>query len=258
MEWYYARGEERVGPIDQAALDRLAAEGTIAGDTLVWRDGMDDWQPLALLTSVGDPDPDDMAPVPDALQLCAECGHAFPDGEMIQYEQYRVCGDCKEVFFQRIREGGGIPADLNYAGFWVRFGARIVDGVITNIAVYGLAFVVGFTGGVIGSGDDPQTAEAIAAMSGLAGGLIGLFLPLAYEVYFVGRFGATPGKMTLGLKVVRSDGSPLGYGRATGRYFGLWLSYLTLCIGFIMAGFDAEKRALHDHICDTRVIGGSD
>jgi uncharacterized RDD family membrane protein YckC len=47
---------------------------------------------------------------------------------------------------------------------------------------------------------------------------------------------------------------PVSYGRAFGRYFGTWLSGLTLGIGYIMAAFDDQKRSLHDRVCDTRVI----
>jgi uncharacterized RDD family membrane protein YckC len=54
--------------------------------------------------------------------------------------------------------------------------------------------------------------------------------------------------------VVRPDGGPVHLGRAVGRYFAKWLSSLTLCIGYIIAGFDAEKRAMHDMIVDTRVV----
>ena len=92
-------------------------------------------------------------------------------------------------------------------------------------------------------------------MSGL--GLIwGLSVAIqcAYETFFIGKMGATPGKMALGLKVVRADGSPVDYARAAGRFFGKMLSGIILGIGYIMAGFDAQKRALHDMICDTRVI----
>jgi uncharacterized RDD family membrane protein YckC len=60
--------------------------------------------------------------------------------------------------------------------------------------------------------------------------------------------------MALNLKVVRPDGSPLSLGRAFARYFAKVLSGLILGIGFIMAGFDSQKRALHDRLCDTRVI----
>jgi uncharacterized RDD family membrane protein YckC len=67
-------------------------------------------------------------------------------------------------------------------------------------------------------------------------------------------YGATPGKMALGLKIVRPDGGPISAGRAVGRYFAEILSALTLMIGYMMAGWDSEKRALHDRIADTRVI----
>jgi uncharacterized RDD family membrane protein YckC len=84
--------------------------------------------------------------------------------------------------------------------------------------------------------------------------LVQLGLSLAYDVYFLTTKGATPGKMALGLKVTRADGGPISAGLAVGRYFAKILSSLTLCIGFIIAGFDREKRSLHDHICGTRVV----
>ena len=60
--------------------------------------------------------------------------------------------------------------------------------------------------------------------------------------------------MAFGLKVVRPDGSPVGVGRAFGRYFAKMLSAMVLWIGFIMVAFEPEKRGLHDMICDTRVV----
>jgi uncharacterized RDD family membrane protein YckC len=84
--------------------------------------------------------------------------------------------------------------------------------------------------------------------------LINMALTLAYDVYFLTTKGATPGKMALGLKVTRADGGPISAGLAIGRYFAKFLSSITFCIGFIIAGFDREKRALHDHICGTRVV----
>jgi uncharacterized RDD family membrane protein YckC len=75
-----------------------------------------------------------------------------------------------------------------------------------------------------------------------------------YSIFFVGKYGATPGKMVCGLRVVASDGGTLSYGRATGRFFAELLSGLVCYIGYIIAGFDSQKRALHDHICNTRVV----
>jgi uncharacterized RDD family membrane protein YckC len=94
---------------------------------------------------------------------------------------------------------------------------------------------------------------ALMSLIGMAF-LIQFCLSLAYEVYFLTTKGATPGKMALGLKVTRADGGPISVGLAVGRYFAKILSVCTLWIGFIIAGFDREKRSLHDHICGTRVV----
>ena len=68
------------------------------------------------------------------------------------------------------------------------------------------------------------------------------------------KYQATLGKMALSLKVISADTPQLSYGRCVGRFFAEWLSTLVLFIGYIIAGFDEEKRTLHDHICGTRVV----
>ena len=82
-------------------------------------------------------------------------------------------------------------------------------------------------------------------------------LPAAFEIFFIGKYGATPGKMLMKIKVVTPDGGPVSYGRATGRYFAKMLSAIILYIGFLMAFWDEEKRALHERICNTRVVNRS-
>ncbi len=79
-------------------------------------------------------------------------------------------------------------------------------------------------------------------------------IPAVYDTWFVGKYGATPGKMACKLKIVVADGGRVSYSRALGRHFGKWLSSIILGIGFIMAVFDDERRTLHDRICETRVI----
>ena len=68
------------------------------------------------------------------------------------------------------------------------------------------------------------------------------------------KYGATPGKMALKLKIIRAEGDPVGYALAAGRYLAFLLSSFTVGIGFLMAAFDEEKRTLHDRVCDTRVV----
>jgi uncharacterized RDD family membrane protein YckC len=111
----------------------------------------------------------------------------------------------------------------------------------------------------LGLGRNPDPSQVMAALPAFMS-LVGLSFTiqmafsLAYEVYFLSTKGATPGKMALGLKVIRADGSPISAGLAAGRFFAKYLSLFTFCIGFIIAGFDREKRSLHDHICGTRVV----
>ena len=78
---------------------------------------------------------------------------------------------------------------------------------------------------------------------------VSIVITVAFTVFFLGRFGATPGKMALNLKVVRPGGEPVTYLQALGRYFSEMVSSMTCGIGYVIAGFDVEKRALHDSHC---------
>jgi len=138
------------------------------------------------------------------------------------------------------------------------FGAWFVWILIDTIILGVVNSILQFTAlrpllGVSDLGADPAAVMAAVGAVGLLG-LVGMLLGCAYEAIFVAQMGATPGKMALGMKVVRPDGSRVDIGRAVGRYFAKLLSMMILCIGYIMIGFDPEKRGLHDMICDTRVV----
>jgi uncharacterized RDD family membrane protein YckC len=145
-------------------------------------------------------------------------------------------------------------APVRYAGFWIRFIARMIDavllGVVNVLIRIPLAIMLG-----LGTGRGRGLIFLPAVMSLIAVSvIISLAVGVVYEVYFVSTRGGTLGKLALGLKIVRADGSPVPAGLAMGRYFAQWLSGAILMIGYIMAGFDPEKRALHDRICETRVV----
>ncbi|HEY6347750.1 MAG TPA: RDD family protein [Bryobacteraceae bacterium] len=226
MNWYYAEAGRQKGPVDDTSLDQLVTQGVVRDDTLVWNEGMSGWQPHASVRGTR------AAPPPFAPTTAA---YAAP--------------------------ASVVPAAPHYGGFWIRFVARFIDGIILGatsaiirlplVAIFGLGSFAGLRNG------NPE--DVIAALPGIMGffGLsffIGIAIGLAYEVFFLSTRGATPGKMVFGLKVIRADGGPITPALAAGRYFAVWLSYLTLMIGFIIAGFDSQKRALEDHICETRVI----
>ena len=260
MNWYYARGDERMGPVDDGQLDELIASGAVRDDTLVWNEDLADWTPLGRVArrqpefGTGDPywaDPFDAA----RPGVCTECGLSFPMEEMVAYGHVHVCPGCKPVFFQRLRESGALPGQMRYGGFWIRFLARVIDGIILFVAGFPLSFVQNRMLASRGL-DAPEDMDQMVVLVLVVGvfWLIGMAIGLAYEVFFVGRYAATPGKMVFGLQIVMSDGGRVTYLRACGRFFATMLSQLTLYIGYIIAAFDDEKRSLHDHICDTRVV----
>lgn len=155
-----------------------------------------------------------------------------------------------------------VIAGRHYGGFWIRFLARVIDGILLGVinAVVRIPLMLMFGIGTMGmrglgrgSGAGLIFAPAMMGVLGLSA-LIGVALGAAYEVYFLSTNGATPGKMALGLRVIRADGGPISPMLALGRHFAMWISAFILMIGYIMAGFDPEKRALHDRICETRVI----
>ena len=255
MSWYYADNGQQAGPIDDAQLEELARSGKILFNTLVWREGMAEWQPygqVRMTSKAGGPPGLPAAAATVVLganeAACAECGRVADKQDMLAYSGIFVCANCKPVFLQKLSEGASIETGVRrYAGFWIRGGAKFIDGLIVRVVGFPVGFLMGLSA-------PSRSAEAAVLVQVLAG-LFGLLINMAFVVFFLGKFGATPGKMACKLKVVMADGRPISYGRAFGRFWAEILSAcFTLGIGYIMAGFDDEKRALHDRICDTRVI----
>lgn len=258
MSWYYAIDRQSKGPVTEEEFQALIQSGTIKPDTLVWREGMVQWVPQGTLAGADAATPGaaptSAPPAPTRFGACAECGRSFPTDDMVPYRDLFVCADCKPRFFQRIQEGGDLPTVMSYGGFWIRFAAKIIDNLIVGVTSFAITFVLGVGTGLMSASSRHDGMERTVLIAQLLGNAIQIALMVAYGTFFVGKFGATPGKMACRLKVVRSDGTPLTYGRAFGRVFATGVSYMTLYIGFILAAFDDEKRALHDRMCDTRVI----
>jgi uncharacterized RDD family membrane protein YckC len=249
MSWYYIENGKQAGPVDDAAMSRLAATGQIASSTLVWREGMAGWEPYGKVA------PSESGAAPATGGVCASCGKSFETAQMIRYGDQWVCAGCKDSFFQRMREGVEAPGCFRYGGFWIRVGAKVLDGLIMMVPNMLLQFLI--MGSMIGAGAASQNPEA--AVGAVFGSLMLLYalsigMQLAYYVFFVGKYGATPGKMACGLRIVLADGGKVTYGRATGRFFAEWVSSMILGIGYLMVAFDDEKRSLHDRIVGTRVV----
>ena len=151
-----------------------------------------------------------------------------------------------------------------FAGFWLRFVAALIDAVILAFALglllLPLLFLTGFIGSLeafIHSAGRPDPAVLLSFIS-----MILLFATVAILVrwlYFAylesGEKHATWGKQALGLYVTDLTGNPITFGRASGRFFGKFVTNLIpLAIGYIMAGFTERKQALHDMIAGCLVL----
>jgi uncharacterized RDD family membrane protein YckC len=243
VNWYYAADGAQVGPLDDKAFQELVSSGRIQPATLVWNSEMTGWKPLAEATLPGSPPPIANA---GPTSFCSECGGRFLTEDMIQFGAARVCANCKERFAQKLREGVPLGQVRHYGGFWIRFLARFLDGVLFVIVFLGVGSLFFNTGSL-------QRISPFGATYWLL--TAGQTLVVAvYEIVLTARIGGTLGKRVLGLRVITPDGAPLSLSHSAGRYFAQLVTAFTLSIGYLMAAFDSEKRALHDRIANTRVV----
>lgn len=154
----------------------------------------------------------------------------------------------KTVFGDAISAGISPTGEVKYAGFWVRWVAVFLDGIIVNVA-YGIVVapifvVVGFS--TASTEDNPMLSLASFIMYPIA---------WAYYIFMTNKYQATIGKMALGLVVLKEDGQRAELGKIVLREtVGKILSAITLGIGYIMAGFTKKKQALHDMVAGTVVV----
>jgi uncharacterized RDD family membrane protein YckC len=250
MSWYYALDGEKVGPISKTDLQNLVRSKQINARTKVWRPGLENWVELGrLLKPKPKPEPGQPTEtVPARTLACAQCGEQFVEDDMLQFDDTWVCAQCKPVYLQKLKEGLEVTGVLNYAGFWIRFGAYLIDYFILMLINLMLHLPMAFL--------SLPSEETVGVFMGLqvVVMLLQVAVPAVYTTWFLGKYGATPGKMACKLKVVTAEGEPISYARALGRHFATWISAMILLIGFLMAAFDDQKRTLHDRICDTRVV----
>ena len=142
------------------------------------------------------------------------------------------------------------PANVRYAGFWIRVLAALIDSVLIVIvtyplliAIYGWAYVDGkHSGFVAGPADFVLTWIAPAAAS---------------IVFWIYRQ-ATPGKMAVSARIVDArTGAALTLGQSLLRYAGYFVALLPLGLGILWVAFDARKQGWHDKLAKTVVVRGS-
>ena len=150
-----------------------------------------------------------------------------------------------------------VYATIDYAGFWIRLVAFLIDGIILGVIIWvfnGLwSLVFGF-GLMSGSVDPLMPDVAVGAAFWVLGILIPFLIVMAYLVGFWGWRGQTPGKMVLGIKITYIDGSDIDWSAVILRLLGYVISFLIVFVGYFWVLFDDYRQGLHDKIADTYVI----
>jgi uncharacterized RDD family membrane protein YckC len=187
---------------------------------------------------------------PDEAKFCYNCGTPLPAANTAPVPPIAVAEHSLPPPLKPVVE---------YAGFWRRFVAFVIDGLILSIpsSLIAMLFIVPTIAAAIHAQDADMIATTIISslVTWIWLGLLISLLPLAYYTFFeASSYQATPGKMALGIIVTDLEGRRISIARALGRNAGKFISKMILYIGFIMAGLTPKKQALHDMLADCLVV----
>jgi uncharacterized RDD family membrane protein YckC len=242
MEVWIGRDGERHGPYKEVDVRQWLRSGQVSPDDLGWYEGMADWAPLSSLF------PEEPVAQPPAFSAAPPAPPSYAAAPLPSHD-------------------GAVAALDDYAGFWKRFAAYILDALVLWIPNTILSNMLGaskaaeaYVQAKLAAGDDVSLAlQALDTyMHALWPALIAqtLLAWLYFGVCESSAWQATVGKLALGIRVTDMDGKRISFMRATGRYFGKIVSAFILCIGFLMVAWTKRKQGLHDLLAQTLVLNG--
>jgi uncharacterized RDD family membrane protein YckC len=197
--------------------------------------------------------------------FCSKCGAAMADGAAF-------CSNCGQSFSVTARVPvpamnvpayAGVPAAaavsrVEYAGFWVRFLAYIIDSVVMSLGLIcvliPLFFLTGF--GALLSRIHPEEELGDAGILVILGFIfLAAMASLVVTWLYHALMESSEWQATVGLVVTDMAGRRVSFGRATGRHFGKIITNMVPAfIGYIMAAFTERKQALHDMIAGCLIL----
>lgn len=244
-QWYYADASgQRQGPFTAEELESHVRHARLGQASLVWRDGLQEWQPLSSVATELDLQFDGPgAPVDVAGIPAADAPYTPPTADLASFQPV-------------------VAGHIVQAGLWRRFAASFIDGIVTTVISYALMIPLMLVGvGIMGAGgsDNPfATGAGLASMLAIYP-----ILFLAPCIYFgwmqSSSLQASLGKLAVGIKVARTDGQRIGFWRGFLRSLAYLLFTMVTCglgvlISGLMVAFTARKQAPHDMLCDTLVV----
>ncbi|RAO76483.1 RDD family protein [Dyella jiangningensis] len=237
MEVWIGRDGERHGPYKEVDVRQWLRSGQVSPQDLGWYEGLADWQPLSVL-------------FPDEV-------HAAPPAFTPPAPPYDA----------GLRATDASAALTDYAGFWKRVAAYILDALVLWIPNMLLSGMLGaneaaetYLQAKLVAGSDPQLAlQAFDTYLHALGPAL-MAQTVVTWLYFAlcesSAWQGTLGKRALGIRVTDLTGARISFLRATGRYFGKLISAFILCFGFLMVAWTQRKQGLHDMLAQTLVLNG--
>src|ERR1700735_1592554 len=201
------------------------------------------------------------ANVSEGAAFCSACGQPMATASTVQPTGASPILTAPPTYIPPVQTSWQAPIarPVAYAGFWLRFVAWFIDRIVLQIA--GSIITLPFATSVVGLRElmrsHPSSPEDFIPLFENMRKFFLIILVLEWLYYALlesSIWQATLGKKALGLEVTDLAGARITFGRATGRYFARYISFFTLGIGYIMAGFTKKKQALHDMIAGTLVI----
>lgn len=262
-EWFYVQNQQKVGPVSKEEIRALYEQGTITGTDLVWTNGMSEWKPASQVQArFAAPAPAAAAP-PSPPPAGADSGGMEPAIDMHEpAAAAEPAADTGRGY--DVGEGLGIErkfaptTEHEYAHFGLRLGAFIIDYLIVvplNCLIIFPAYFFVFA--MFGTTDDygQPALMPIGNLFALGLNLLSVAIPWLYFArQESGIKMATVGKRVVGIQVIDTDGYPVSFLRATGRYFAKIISAIPCLIGYLFPLFTPKKQALHDMIAATVIV----
>jgi uncharacterized RDD family membrane protein YckC len=230
MEIWIGRDGERHGPYKEDDIRQWLRSGQVSRDDLAWYEGLADWQPLSVL-------------FPDAVAAAPASAASMPLPQ-------------------------ATTASLeDYAGFWKRLGAYLLDTVILYIPSMLIQKMMGSDAAeaamkqaqLAAPGDPHVMMAALTQFYGTMMPAILVITVLTWLYFAVcesSPWQATVGKLALGIRVTDMHGKRISFPRALGRYAAKYLSAIIMGIGFLMVAWTQRKQGLHDLVAGTLVLNG--
>lgn len=240
MEIWIGRDGERHGPYKEEDVRQWLRSGQVSPKDLAWYEGLADWQPLSVLFPADQP-ADTPTAATAAYSTASEPMQPLPQTTTAALE--------------------------DYAGFWKRVAAFILDTIVLYIpnllimkSMGSDAAEAAMKQAVLAAPGDPNAMLAayghFYSTMGTAMAITTVMTWLYFSLCESSAWQATVGKLALGIRVTDLQGNRISVARALGRYPAKLLSYLILCIGFLMVAWTRRKQGLHDMIAGTLVLNG--